>query len=81
MCEEAKGLVTEYMDALEKYERIRIMFLEACRTNPESTEAYRGMLQSACSLVESSRAKFQEHQRVHDCSEVIHLEDGPAPTV
>jgi hypothetical protein len=76
MCEEARDLVTEYLDALEEYDRSHLMLLAAHRTgDPESIEAFRGLWYEAELKLKSARARFQEHQKVHNCSEVIHLED------
>ena len=76
MCGEARILITEYLDALEEYDRSHLMLLAAYRTeDSESIGAYRGLLCEAKLKLKSARARFQEHQKVHNCSEVIHLED------
>jgi hypothetical protein len=52
------------------------MLLAAYRTeDSESIGAYRGLMGEAKLKLKSARARFQEHQKVHNCSEVIHLED------
>jgi hypothetical protein len=76
MCEEARILITKYLDAVEEDDRSHLMLLAAHRTeDSESIEAYRGLLNEAKLKLKSARARFQEHQKVHNCSEVIHLED------
>jgi hypothetical protein len=76
MCEEAKRWIVGYMDALEEYDRLHLMFLAAYRrSDTEAMEGYRGVLQESKLKVQSARARFQDHQQAHNCSEVVHLED------
>ena len=81
MCQEAKGLIIGYMDALEQYDRCHLMFLAAYRRNDsEAMAAYSGLLHEAKVEVQAARGRFQDHQEVHKCSEVIHLEDSFPPS-
>ena len=76
MCEEARALLVAYLDALEEYDRLHLMFLAACRKNdPEGMEGYRSLLREVKLKVQASRGRFQELQKVHNCFEIIHFED------
>ena len=77
MCEKAKVLIVGYLDALEEYDRIHLMFLSAYRrNNPEAIEGYRSLLQETNVKLQAARKRFQNHQASHNCSEVIHLENN-----
>jgi len=66
-----------YLDALEEYDRFHLIFLAAHRRNDlKAVEAYRGLLHEAEFRLQSARESFQDHQEIHNCSEVIHLENG-----
>jgi hypothetical protein len=79
MCEEAKALIIGYLDRLEDYDRIHLMFISACRrNNPEAIEGYRSLLQEAKCTLQSARKRYQDHQNSHNCSETIHFEDYDA---
>ena len=76
MCAEAKDLFVGYLDLLEEHDRLHLMFLAASRRNdPETTEAYRGLLGEARVKLHAVRGQFQDHQKAHNCFEVIHFED------
>ena len=76
MREEARALLVEYVDALERYDRLHLMSLAACRKNDmEAMECYRGLLRETKLKFQAARGRFQRHQEVHNCLEVIHLED------
>jgi hypothetical protein len=76
MCEEAKALIIGYLDGLEEYDRFHLMFLSAYRrNNPEAMEGYRSLLQETKFKLQAARKRFQNHQKAHDCSEVIRFED------
>jgi hypothetical protein len=76
MCEEAKRLFVGYLDALEEYDRHHLMFLAAYRrSDPEGMKAYRELLHETKCKVQAARGNFQSHQKVHNCSELIHLEN------
>lgn len=74
MCEEARALITAYLDALEDYDRIHLMFLAAYRRNDaEAMLGYRELLQDAKVKLANNRERFQEHQELHSCSEAINF--------
>ena len=76
MCEEAKGLIIAYLDVLEEYDRVHLMFLAAYRRNdPEALGVYRRLLQETKLKLHAAGTRFRDHQQVHNCSEVIRLED------
>jgi hypothetical protein len=76
MCEVAKHLLVGYLDALEEYDRLHLIFLAAYRRNDsEAMEAYRGLLREAKLRIQAARNAFQDHQKVHHCSDVIHLKN------
>ncbi len=78
MCEEAKALIIGYLDALEEYDRLHIMFLAARRTNdPEAVEGYRDLLQAAKLKLQTARGRLKDHQEIHNCCISIRLEDYP----
>ena len=77
MCEEARALIIGYLDGLEEYDRVHLMFLSAYRRgNPEAMEAYRSLLQDAKSKLKAARRQFQDHQKRHDCFAVIRFESS-----
>ena len=77
ICEEARALIIGYLDGLEEYDRVHLMFLSAYRRgNPEAMEAYRCLLQEAKSKLKAARKRFQDHQKGHDCLAVIRFEMG-----
>ena len=48
MCAEARALFAGYLDALERYDQLHLVLLEACRSNDiEAKEGYRGLLHEA----------------------------------
>jgi hypothetical protein len=48
MCEEAKVLIIECLDAQEQYDRVHLMFLAAYRRDDtEALEGYRNLLQES----------------------------------
>jgi hypothetical protein len=76
MCETAKGLIIEYLDALEEYDRLHLMFLAAYRRNDEeSLEGHRSLLMAAKLKLQAARTLFKEHQKNHTCSEAIRFGD------
>jgi hypothetical protein len=76
MCEEGKALITGYLDALEECDRRHLMFLGAFRRDdPEGIEGYRGLVREAKSKLQAARGRFQDHQTVHNCCEIIQFED------
>jgi hypothetical protein len=75
MCAEAKSLIIGYLDALEEYDRIHVMYISACRRNDsEAVEGYGSLLEDAKFKMHSARKQFQEHQNTHNCSEVIRFD-------
>jgi hypothetical protein len=77
MCEDAKALIIAYLDALEEYDRLHLMFLAAFRRDdPEAKEGYRVLLREAKLRLEAARGRFQDHQLAHHCCETIHFEDS-----
>jgi len=76
MCEEAKGLIIGYLDELEEYDRLHLMFLAAIRRDdPEAKGGYRDLLREAKLKLQSARGRFQDHQKAHRCCEAIKFED------
>jgi hypothetical protein len=76
MCEEAKHLIIEYLDALEQYDRVHLMFLAAYRRDDaEALEGYRNLLQEAKFDLHAERWRFQRHQKAHNCPEAIKFGD------
>jgi len=77
MCEEAKALIIGYLDALEEFDRIHLMFLSAYRRNhPEAMAGYGGLLREAECKMQSARKRFQDHQNAHKCSEIIRFDNN-----
>jgi hypothetical protein len=76
MCEEAKVLIIECLDAQEQYDRVHLMFLAAYRRNDtEALDGYRDLLQEAKLNLETGRERLQRHQKSHNCSEAISFEE------
>lgn len=76
MCETARVLIIEYLDALEEYDRLRLVFLAAYRRNDkESLEGRRALLVAAKFKLQAARTRFKEHQKSHHCSEAIRFGD------
>jgi len=76
MCEQGKALITGYLDALEEYDRLHLMFLAAFRSDDrEGIEGYRGMVREAKLKLQAARTRFQDHQKAHNCCETIHFEE------
>jgi hypothetical protein len=76
MCEEAKRLFVGYLDTLEEYDRLHLRLLAAQRSNdPEAMEAYGGLLHEAKLKLEAVRVSFQDHQKLHNCAQAVHLEN------
>lgn len=75
MCEEAKNLIVEYLNAEEHYDRICRISLAACRSHPEALEGYRSLTQEAKMNLEYGRARFRSHQQAHSCSEAMRFAD------
>jgi hypothetical protein len=72
MCEEAKVLIIECLDAQEQYDRVHLIFLAAYRRNDtEALEGYRNLLQEAKFNLQAGRERLQRHQKSHNCSEAI----------
>jgi hypothetical protein len=77
MCEEARALIIEYLNASEECDRLHLMFLAAFRrTDPQATEGYCGLLREAKVKLAADRRRFQEHQKVHECCESISFQDN-----
>jgi len=75
MCAEAKALIVGYLDALEEYDRIHVMYISAFRrSTPEAVEGYGSLLEEAKVKVHFARKQFQDHQNTHNCSEVIRFD-------
>jgi hypothetical protein len=75
MCAEAKALIIGYLDALEEYDRIHVMYISAYRrSTPEAVEGYGSLLEDAKFKMHSARKQFQDHQNTHNCSEVIRFD-------
>lgn len=69
-------MFVEYLDALEEYDRLHLTLLAARRSkDPEAMEAYHGLLHEAELKLQAVRVSFQDHQKMHNCSEVTHLEN------
>ena len=80
MCEEAKRLMTGYMDTLEEYDRLHLMFLGASRAKDEAAmDAYRDLLRATSLRTSTARAKFQDHQKTHGCAEAIRMDGAIVP--
>jgi len=76
MCETAKALIIEYLDALEEYDRLHLVLLAAYRRNDEeSLEGQRSLLVAAKFELQAARTRFKEHQKTHKCSEAIRFGD------
>jgi hypothetical protein len=76
MCEEGKALISGYLDALEEYDRRHLMLLAVFREgDQEGVDGFRGLVREAKSKVRIARGRFQEHQKRHNCCEIIHFEE------
>ena len=76
MCEEGKAVLTGYLDALEEYDRRHLMFLAVYRRNDrEGIEGYRALVRQAKQQLQAARSRFQDHQKSHNCCDVIHFEE------
>ena len=75
MCEEAKILIVEYLDAVEYYDRICRISRAAGRNDPEALESYRRLVQEAKWNLNYSRERLQRHQESHSCSESMRFSD------
>jgi hypothetical protein len=74
MCEAAKTLITGYLDALEEYDRLQLIFLAAYRRNDEETvEAHRSLLLEAKFKLQAARKRFKDHQVFHNCAQAINF--------
>lgn len=80
MCEEAKVLIIECLDAQERYDRIHLMFLAAYkRDDSEALEGYRSLLQEARVNLQAGRERIQLHQKSHNCTEAIRFGEDFEP--
>jgi len=74
MCEEATNALVSYLDALEEYDRIHLMFLAAWRSSDlRAIGSHRALLDEVKSKAQTARERFQRHQTVHNCCEIIKL--------
>ena len=75
MCDEAKALLFSYLDALEEYDRLHLMFLATYKRNDrEAAEGYRRLLLEGQFKLNGARDRFQQHQASHGCCEALHFE-------
>jgi hypothetical protein len=74
MCEEARALILGYLDSLEEYDRLQLIFLAAYRRNDNETlEGHRSLLHEAKVTLRAARERFKEHQKSHNCSHAINF--------
>ena len=75
LCEEAKGHLINYLDALEEYDRIHLMLIGGVRMNDvEAVDGYRRLLHERKFKLNHARELFQKHQSSHGCSEALNFE-------
>lgn len=78
MCEKAKALIVDYLDGLEEYDRLHVIFLAAYRRNDgEAMEGYRSLLHEAKFRLQAARGRFLDHQVSHRCCQAIQFGDDP----
>ncbi len=76
MCEEARSLMAGYLDALEDYDRLHLIFLAAYRRgDAQAVDNCRQLLQDGKQQLESVRAQFREHGKSHGCTEAIRFDE------
>lgn len=76
MCDLARYLITEYLDAVEEYDRIHLMVVAALRKEDrELVKGHQSLLESARQKVISAREHFRSHRQTHLCTEAFHFRD------
>lgn len=76
MCDHARYLITEYLDAVEEYDRIHLMLVAAARNNDnELALGHRGLLESARQKIVSAKEEFRTHRKTHLCTDAFPFQD------
>jgi hypothetical protein len=75
-CDDAKRLLTRYLDALEKCDRLHLRLISAYRAGDADTAAcYWGLWKETRTKVQAARDDYRDHQLRHACSEALRFDE------